>query len=431
VYGGSDWCKVMKWEDACKIMPGGNGLVSKRPELKSENYPVYYQSSHGCLVASGVSGSVFRDFHLMGIGCCTLGYCNDYVDNAVKSAINQGASSLNCEEEYKLAQDLLLLDKNQDMVRFSRLGCDATSQAIRVARAYTGKSKILYWGYHGWHDWYMGGEFKYYTDGGHAVNVGPNLQPNAGIPKCMRKKIAPFELGEELSNIAAVVLEPALLTEDFLEQAREDCNRWDVPLIYDEITSGFRTRLGSCTEVTPDIEIYGKALGNGYPICAIVGKEDVMKKYNDTFISSTFNTERLGFAAGIATLHEMIAHDVQATLCKNGRMVKNIWIDAARKSGIDITVTGLDPLATFSFETMVVHDSDSLRITYSPDYAMTLYQQEMIKKGFLAGSQYYASIAHTAYMNYFSDAVFKTFQDIADNKVKLEGRVIKSGVKHV
>ena len=399
----------MNYEDARNIMPGGNGLLSKRPELKSANYPQYACWAKGHQIWSGEHK--YQDFHLMGIGCCTLGYANDHVDNAVKEVIDSGnMTSLNCPEEYELAVELLTLYK-QDMVRFSRLGCDAVSQAVRVARAYTGKSKILYGGYHGWHDWYMAG--------------AGNGQPNAGIPRCLKKKIDQFELGEDLSNIAAVVLEPALFTTDFLEFARENCAWWDVPLIYDEITSGFRTKLGSCTRITPDIEIYGKALGNGYPICAIVGQEHVMKWYNETFISSTFNTERTGFAAGLATLHEMVAHNVQDTLIQNGKIVKAYWEDCAHEFGFDIKITGLDPLATFVF----VEKTDST--TRANDKLMTLYQQEMIKKGFLAGSQYYASIAHKKpYMCEFGAAVYNTFNDMAEGKVELEGRVATVGVKH-
>lgn len=405
----------MKYENACKIMPGGNGLLSKRPSIRSQNYPQYAKFAKGHQIwtdrINDIGTQVFQDFHLMGIGCCTLGYANEFVNNAVFEAMVSGnMTSLNCPEEYELADYLLKLNPAMKMVRFSRLGCDAVSQAVRVARAYTGKSKILYGGYHGWHDWYMAG--------------AGNGQPNAGVPKCLSKKIAPYYLDADLSNIAAVVLEPALFDTGYLEMARETCARWDVPLIYDEITSGFRMKMGSCSKITPDIEIYGKALGNGYPICAIVGNE-VMEGYNETFISSTFNTERTGFAAGIATLNEMVAHNVQDTLIQNGKIVKAYWEDCAHEFGFEIKITGLDPLATFVF----VEKTDST--TRANDRMMTLYQQEMVKKGFLAGSQYYASIAHKyPYMCEFGAAVYNTFYDMAEGNVKLEGRVAQSGVKH-
>ena len=423
MYSDCNWVGVMKYENvminyenARKIMPGGNGLLSKRPSLKSANYPQYARFAKGHQIwtdrINDIGTQVFQDFHLMGIGCCTLGYANTFVNNAVCDVIWSGnMTSLNCPEEYELAQRLLTLDKIQEMVRFSRLGCDAVSQAVRVARAYTGKTKILYRGYHGWHDWYMAG--------------AGNGQPNAGIPKCLTKKIAPYYLDADLSNIAAVVLEPALFDTNYLEMTRETCARWDVPLIYDEITSGFRMKLGSCTNITPDIEIYGKALGNGYPICAIVGQEYVMKRYDDTFISSTFNTERTGFAAGKATLDYMIKHNVQDTLIQNGKIVKAYWEDCAHEFGFEIKITGLDPLATFVF----IEKTDST--TREDNKLMTLYQQEMVKKGFLAGSQYYASIAHKyPYMCEFGASVYNTFNDMAEENVKLEGRVAQSGVKH-
>jgi glutamate-1-semialdehyde aminotransferase len=256
-----------------------------------------------------------------------------------------------------------------------------------------------------------------------------NGQPNAGIPKCLSKKIAPFELDADLSNIAAVVLEPALFTTDFLEEACRMTYDADVPMIYDEITSGFRERVGGIYldkkyNYDPDIVVYGKALGNGYPICAIVGNE-VMEGFDKTFISSTFNTERTGFAAGLATLEYMVKHNVQDTLIENGKFVKSIWYEAAKKNGIELFITGLDALATFTF----VEKTDST--TRANDHLATLYQQEMVKKGFLAGSQYYASIAHKRpYMLEFEEAVKSTFEDIACNKIKLEGRVATGGVKH-
>jgi glutamate-1-semialdehyde 2,1-aminomutase len=408
-------------------MPGGNGLLSKRPELKSANYPEYADRARGCEIIA--QNKKYLDFHLMGIGCCTLGYSDTEVNDAVYKCVESGnMTSLNCYEEYELAELLLKTNPNMNMVRFSRLGCDALSQAIRVARAHTGKSKVLYWGYHGWHDWYMTGGYQGYTPCVGGEHIGPNGQLNAGIPKCLKKKICQFELDADLSNIAAVILEPALFTSDFLNAACQQTYNADVPLIYDEITSGFRTHLGGTyLDITrnwdPDIVVYGKAMGNGYPICAIVGNEHVMSAYNDTFVSSTFNTERTGFCAAIATIEKMKKYNVQDTLVRNGQCVKKVWKEAAKNSGLDVKIYGIDPLATFEF--------DDTTTMHSANYFASLYQQEMVKKGILAGSQYYASIAHDFEKSVkFELAVHEVFQDIAALNVKLESREIKQGVKH-
>jgi glutamate-1-semialdehyde 2,1-aminomutase len=407
-------------------MPGGNGLLSKRPELKSANYPQYADRAHGCEIVA--QNKKYLDFHLMGIGCCTLGYSDEDVDDAVRECIRDGnMTSLNCYEEYELAELLLKTNPAMHMVRFSRLGCDALSQAIRVARAHTGKSKILHWGYHGWHDWYMAGSCEFDA----SLYMGPNGQPNAGIPKCLKKKIGQFELDADLSNVAAVILEPALFTTDFLNEACQKTYDADVPLIYDEITSGFRTHLGGTyLDITrnwdPDIVVYGKAMGNGYPICAIVGNEHVMSAYNDTFVSSTFNTERTGFCAAIATIEKMQKNRVQDTLVRNGGAVKKLWKEAAKECGLKLEITGIDPLATFEF----IEDE---RFDYiDKDVYATLYQQEMVKKGFLAGSQYYASVAHDFEKSVkFELAVHEVFHDITEkNMYPDNAHIIKRGVKH-
>jgi glutamate-1-semialdehyde 2,1-aminomutase len=413
----------MNYSDACKIMPGGNGLLSKRPQLKSDNYPMYYEFAKGCEVWTEKKEK-FRDFHLMGIGACACGYANPEIDNPVIEAIKLGnMTSINCPEEYDLAEALLKLNPEMEMVRFSRLGCDAMSQAVRVARAYTGKSKILYFGYHGWHDWYMA--------------AGSNGQPNAGIPKCLKKKISEFTMDADLENVAGIVLEPALFCDEKLEEINRMSYDAGVPMIYDEITSGFREYVGGLYlnqkhNWYPDMVVYGKALGNGYPICAILGDEDIMGSYNDTFVSSTFNTERTGFVAGLATLDFMVKNNVPETLMSNGRAVKQIWMDAATDNNIELSIRGIDPLATFGFkDDMEVNNSNSLRVTYSSEYAMTVYQQEMVNKGFLAGSQYYASYAHKLQeMRLFSDAVHQSFKDLKSGHAKLKGRVASAGVRH-
>jgi glutamate-1-semialdehyde aminotransferase len=366
--------------------------------------------------------------HLMGIGCCTLGYADDEVDDAVRECTRQGnMTSLNCYEEYELAELLLKLNPAFSMARFSRLGCDALSQVIRVARSYTGKSKVLYWGYHGWHDWYMAGECH---DGlGVRMGVGPNGQPNAGIPKCLKKKVGHYVLDESLEKVAAVIIEPALFTKKSLQEIQDHTTSFDVPLIFDEVTSGLRTNMRGVywdNDIIPDMIVYGKALGNGYPICAILGKEDFMCSYNNTFISSTFNTERTGFVAAIATLTKMYTVGAQEQLKCNGGIVKRIWEHSAKEFGLKIELSGIDPLATFEIV------GDERYQVIDQDWYATIYQQEMVKQGILAGSQYYASVAHRSkQLLEFGNAVYSTFENMTSDNARLEGRLLKRGVKHI
>ena len=144
------------WDRAKQIIPGGNQLLSKRAEqFLPDQWPAYYQSAKGCLVQD-LDGKWYRDFSIMGIGTCSLGYANQEVNDAVISAIQNGSmSTLNCYEEVHLAEALTNLHPWVGGVRFARSGGESCSIAIRIARAYTGRDVVLFSGYHGWHDWYL------------------------------------------------------------------------------------------------------------------------------------------------------------------------------------------------------------------------------------------------------------------------------------
>jgi glutamate-1-semialdehyde aminotransferase len=397
---------VIDWQYAKTIIPQGNGLLSKRKEVRSANWPGYYSMADGCEV--GLSdGRWFYDFNIMGVGCCVLGYNDLHVNNAVYDAIRSGnMCTLNCPEEVELAELLLKLNPKMDMVRFSRMGGDAMAQAVRVARAYTGKEKVIIrpGGYHGWHDWYQAS--------------GQNGQPMGGIPKCLGDVVG---LDYPMGEVAAVVVEPDQVESVWLRRLRDLCTEGNIPLIFDEITSGFRLNCAGVHQVygvIPDMVVYGKAMGNGYPIYAILGKREIMEAYEKTFVSSTMNTERTGFAAGIATIEKMHRLDVPDHLIKTGKAVKRIWQEEAEENSLQIEITEIDPLATFQF----TNDS---HLTL-----MTLYTQEMVKWGFLASSQFRASYAHKPeHVCQFDVAVQAVFKDMADGSAKLEGPPAQGGVR--
>jgi glutamate-1-semialdehyde 2,1-aminomutase len=389
----------MKGQDlyrkALKLIPGGTQLFSKRPEMFLPGlWPAYYSRAKGVEVVD-LDGNKYIDMCVFGIGSCILGYSDKDVDSAVIKAINNGsASTLNCPEEVELAELLCGLHKWADMARFSRGGGEAVSIAIRIARAYTGRDMVAFCGYHGWCDWYLAANLgdKKTLDG----LLMPGLPPN-GVPRGLKGTVLPFEYGNtaELERIAglhgsrlgAIIMEPARDVPDpaFLKKARKVADRTGAVLIFDEITTGFRMTCGGIhltLGVNPDLAVFAKAMGNGYPIGAVIGKRKVMQAAQTTFISSTNWTERTGTAAAIATIRKYKRVKAEKHLIKTGNMVMDGWKRTARETGISIHVSGIPTLCHFSFEY-----KNSLEIT-------TLFTQQMLKRGFLAWVQFKPSYAH-------------------------------------
>jgi glutamate-1-semialdehyde aminotransferase len=209
----------------------------------------------------------------------------------------------------------------------------------------------------------------------------------------------------------------------FLKTIREITYEMDIPLIFDEVASGFRCNLGGyhqLIDVYPDIVTYGKAMGNGYAISAVVGTEDIMKSALNTFISSMQWSERLGYAAGIATIEKMRTVKAQEHMMRIGKTAKKIWQGAAKEADLEVEVSGLDPLATWAFK-----GDDDRRM-------LTLFTQEMLKRGYLAAGQFYPSVMHkNVDVRAYSDNVFEVFADIAHERVTLEGEPARAGFKRL
>ena len=384
------------YNKAKTMIPGGTQLLSKRPEMFAPNlWPAYYSRSKGYKVWD-LENNEYDDMSIMGIGACVLGYADDYIDNAVIESIKSGsASTLNSFEEVQLAESLIDLHPWFQQVRYTKSGGEAVSVAIRIARASTRKEKYFFSGYHGWSDWYLAANLS--NDSSLDGQLMPGLEP-LGIPRGLTGTSMPFDLNnfdellrlssENKDDIAAIILEPARGDSppiETLTKIRELADSIGAVLIFDEITSGFRECTGGIHrkfDIKPDIAIFAKGMGNGYPIAAILGKSKIMNSAQDTFISSTNWTERTGFVAALKTIEKFELNNVSNSLISNGKKVKSIWADAAKQNNLSIKISGLDSLPSFTFVS-----KDSLEHS-------TVYCIEMLKRNMLGFRQFKPSYAH-------------------------------------
>jgi glutamate-1-semialdehyde 2,1-aminomutase len=421
---------------ARRIIPGGTQLLSKRPELYlPDQWPTYYRTAKGAEVTD-LDGRTYLDMSAAGIGATVLGFADPDVDAAVKSAIDNGTmSTLNCAEEVELAELLIGLHPWAEMVRFGRAGGEAMAVATRIARAASGREVVAFCGYHGWHDWYLSANLAQDTAlDGHLL---PGLEP-AGVPRGLAGLMQPFHYGrlDELKAIvaehgprlAAIVMEPVRSGEpppEFLSGVRQIADETGAVLVFDEVTSGFRLNTGGAHLVygiEPDIAVFAKAIANGYPMAAIIGRAKIMDAAQSTFISSTAWTERVGFAAALATLRKHHDLNVGRHLTRIGRRIQEAWRDAATAAKLPIEVSGIPPLGHFAFQ------------VEEPQSARTLFTQMMLDRGFLASPSFYTMYAHTdEHVDRYASAVREVFAElstaIANRSVQqlLRGPVAHSG----
>jgi len=415
-------------------IPGGTQLLSKRPEMfLPGQWPSYYSRASGVEVWD-LDGNRYIDMSYMGLGACVLGYADPDVDGAVKEAIDSGSMcTLNCPEEIELADLLCELHPWAEMVRYTRGGGEAMAVAVRIARARTRRDRIAFCGYHGWHDWYLAANLgEEDALDGHLL---PGLEPR-GVPRCLRNTALPFHYNkiDELKaivskykgEIAAVIMEPLRNFDPepgFLEGVREIATSIKAVLVFDEVSSGWRLNTGGAHLVygiEPDIAVFSKGMSNGYPMAAIIGASDVMQAAQDSFISSTYWTERTGPAAAMATIKKHRRLDVAQHLVATGKSIQSGWKSAGDRHGLNVSVSGIPPLGHFSFD---YENGQAIR---------TLFTQEMLGKGFLATNAFYAAHAHQKHhVQSYLRAVDETFafiaQVIKNNKVE---KLLKGGVAH-
>lgn len=406
---------LSQYERAKHLIPGGTHLLTKRAEMFApEQWPAYYDSADGVRVTD-LDGNQYVDMSYMGIGACVLGYGDEDVDAAAYSAIDSGVmSTLNPPEEVDLAERLIELHDWAEMVRFGRPGGEAMAMAVRLARASTDNETIAFCGYHGWHDWYLAANIE--TKENLEDHLLPGLNP-AGVPKGLEGTSRPFHYNDVEAvrrliaeyDLAAIVMEPIRYKEPedgFLEAVQDLAKQENIPLIIDEITSGFRVKPGGYhvkLGIEPDAVVYGKALGNGYPISAMVGTQEVMDAAQQSFISSTFWTERIGPNAALATIEKFSKESVGDHLIAIGEQITAGWEDIAEDRNLPIKTKGLKPLTTFEIN----HDHGQA--------AKTLFTQEMLDRGYLAGNSVYTSYAHTqSIVEQYLEQVDEVFGVIAE-----------------
>lgn len=325
--------------------------------------------------------------YVLGLLPIVLGHCHKGVDRAIKKQLKKGILfSASSTLETRLAEMLCELIPSAEMVRFAKNGSDVTSAAVRLARAYTGRNHILVCGYHGWHDWYISTTSK-----------------NNGIPAQVKQLTHSFNYNDiesfkrvleaNQADVAAVIMEPVAAlapTGQFLQQIREICTREGIVLIFDEIVTGFRIDLGgaqSVYQVIPDLSCFGKALANGMPISALVGRREIMSAVEDIFFSGTFAGETLSLAAAIATLTELKKSNAAERINNLGSyLIDQVTaLIAEHKLEKYLRIGGQPWWPRFYFNADAGIDSDLL---------LSLFRQEVHKNGLLILSGFNLCVAH-------------------------------------
>lgn len=410
------------YEKAKVLIPTGTELLSKRPEMfLPDLWPAYYKKAKGCEVWD-LDGNHYYDFAQMGVGSCTLGYANEAVNSAVIHAIeNSSMCTLNSYEEVELAEKLIELHPWAERARFARTGGEACAIAVRIARSATGRDKVAFCGYHGWSDWYISANI------GDTTKLDEQLLPGlapAGVPRELGNTALPFMyndldslqklMDEHCGEIAAIIMEPRRgepVKEGFLEGVRDIATKNGAILIFDEVTAGFRLCVGGIHKVygvEPDMAVFAKALGNGFPISAIIGRKFAMDGAEKSFISSTYWTERIGFAAGVATLNEMERVDSPTKLVYYGDKIVDSLNYCAKKHSLDFVISHVTPIAHTDWN-------------YDNGLAIqTLWAQIMLEKGYLVSSAIYSCTAYT-------DDIIENFKKDTDDAFNFIADALKEG----
>ncbi|MEZ4640677.1 MAG: aminotransferase class III-fold pyridoxal phosphate-dependent enzyme [Caldilineaceae bacterium] len=363
--------------------------------------PPYVSHGKGCRIWD-LDENEYVDW-MMSVGALILGHADDAVDNAVIEQIHRGtAFSVSHPVELALAQELVETIPCAEMVRYCKGGGEANAVAVRIARGYTGREKVLFCGYHGWHDWYLAANLA--EDDVLSSHLLPNIAPR-GIPQGLKGTALPFRyndldsletaLKRNQGEVACIILEASRgasqPTPGFLEGVRELATAHGVVLIFDEVVTGFRLAMGGAQEtfgVVPDLATYAKAISNGYAMGAVVGRKDVMSVAADMFISSTYWSDTVGATAALTTIREMKRRNAIARITETGRAVQQRFNQLAAKHNVPLCAGGLPQQVAITF----AEDAPAQRQKQIKDY----FVQEMTKRGFFTSFGYNPSYAHDA-----------------------------------
>jgi glutamate-1-semialdehyde 2,1-aminomutase len=374
-------------ERALKTIPLGSQTFSKsKTQYPLGVSPFFIKKARGSRVWD-VDGNEYIDF-INSLAAVTLGYNDPDVTAAVKAQLEDGVIfSLPHPLETEVAELLVEMVPCAEKVRYGKNGSDATSGAIRLARAYTRRDHVAVCGYHGWQDWFIGSTTR-----------------NLGVPEAVRQLTHKFTYNNLDSlhaifkahpdGVAAVILEPMNTTEPkpgFLASVRELAHQHGALLVFDETITGFRYANGGAQEffgVTPDLATFGKGVANGYPLSVVAGSAKVMSLMEEIFFSFTFGGETLSLAAAKATLIKIKREPVIATMRKQGEKVKaGVQALIDRSSLNDVLSLSGDP--TWSF--LIVKDTP----LYTQWQIKTLFLQEIFARGILGLGSHNMSYIHT------------------------------------
>ena len=307
------------------LIPGWTQLISRRADQFANGVsPVYAQRAKGSRFID-IDENEYIDW-VNAVGAIILGHADDVVDGAVVEQIRRGSIyTLNSLLEIELAEELVETIPSAEMVRYTKGGGEACAVAIRIARGVTGRDKVLICGYHGWHDWYQAANFGVDPESGEYPFAG--IEP-IGVPNALAGTVIPFVYGdtemlaslldEHAGEVAAIMMEPArseLPPDGYLESVQALAQKHDVVLIFDEVSCGWRYRIGGIQEavgVTPDMTVVAKAMSNGYAMGAVVGSQAVMEPAGRMFISSSYWSDNIGLAAALTTIRELKRREAEA-----------------------------------------------------------------------------------------------------------------------
>ena len=398
------------------LIPSCTQTFSKGPtQFVQGAAPVFLARGQGSHVWD-VDGNEYIDYP-MALGPIILGHNYSPVTEAVIRQMQEGVSfSLPHPLEIELAEILVESIPCAEMVRFGKNGSDATSGAVRVARAYTGRDIIACCGYHGWQDWYVGTTTR-----------------NAGVPRAVQDLTIPFQyndvssleriFAEHPDQVSAVIMEPIGLVEPrdgFLQKVKELAHREGALLIFDEIITGFRLALGGAQEyfgVIPDMACFGKGMANGFPLSAVVGRREVMAIFDEVFFSFTFGGETLSLAACVATIKEMRERSVISHLWAQGRKLKDGYNVLAGEFGVEkyTDCVGLPPRTVAFFRDE--NGAESLVLK-------SLFQQECVRRGVLFSVGHNICYSHSDDDIDYTLQVYRTALEILAQAIQ-EGNVLE------
>ncbi len=411
------------YERALQIIPGGTQLFSRRPERFAPGVcPPYVTHAKDTRVWD-LDGNEYIDF-LCGVGPVILGHAYEPVTEAVIAQLRCGSSfPVNHPLEVELAELLIDIIPCAEMVRFCKSGGTADEIAVRIARGHTGRDKVVFCGYHGWHDWYLAANLADdATLDGHLL---PGLDIR-GVPQGLRGTAIPFRYNDLNSlraaleanrgEVAAIIMEASrtdLPAPGFLEGVRTLADEHDVVLIFDEVITGFRLALGGAQErygVVPDLATFGKAMSNGHPIAAVCGRREIMQDAATMFISSTYYSDAAGMAAAIATITELAEKDALAHIWAMGKLLIEGFAALAQRHGVPAALEGPPPVTHPRFDV-----PESLRRDI-----MTLYLQEMYRARILA-----CTVNYICYQHSVED--IEAFLSAADGALAVVRRALDDG----